>query len=98
MSPSGFVIIRCVNPLPASVVMVWTRFAAISRSRGAVVVTLPLLVVALLPDPWTVTSSALTGSILAYSRMRMSGYVAAAVKVIVKAFAFAAAALMFLAK
>ena len=97
MSPSGFVITRLVYPLPAPLVNVCTRLAPISRSLAFVVVTEPLLLVAVLPCAPTATSRALTVSIPLYSAMRISGKLAAVVNVTVTLFAPAAAAAMFLA-
>ena len=49
-----------------------TMLAEIRRSPGAVVVRLPLLLVALLPVAPTAASSGLLCSTPVYSRMRMS--------------------------
>src|ERR1035438_10776639 len=72
MSPSGVVISRPVKPLPAPVVLVWTRFAPKIRSVELVVVAEPLLLLALLPELAAVTSTGLLGSAPLYSIMRMS--------------------------
>ena len=87
MSPSGLVSIRWVKPLPAPVVIVETMLAPTSRSVAFLVVTVPLLLAALLPSAPTATSSALTGSIPLYSIIRMSGQMAALLKVTVTALA-----------
>jgi len=86
-----------VYPLPGPVVVVWTRFAPISRSFALVVVTAPLVLTAVLPCAPTDTSSGLTVSRPLYSAMRMSGKAAAMPKVTVTVLAPAAAAEMFLA-
>ena len=70
MSPSGTVMIREVNPLPAAVVIVATMFAPKISSLALVVVAAPLLAVALLPLAAAFASSAVTPR---YSRMRTSG-------------------------
>jgi hypothetical protein len=62
-----------------------------------VVVTAPLLLLALFPCAPTATSSGLTGSNPLYSAIRMSGKFAAVVNVTVTVLAPAAAAEMFLA-
>jgi|ERR1035438_3321060 hypothetical protein len=97
MSPSGVVISRPVKPLPAPVVLVWTRFAPKIRSVELVVVAEPLLLLALLPELAAVTSTGLLGSAPLYSIMRMSGFVAALAKVTVTLFVPAAADAMFFA-
>jgi hypothetical protein len=79
-SPSGEVIIRAVNPLPALCVPVATVSAPKISSLAFVVVALPLLAVALFPFAPAVTSSPVTPR---YSRIRMSGYAAAALNVTV---------------
>jgi hypothetical protein len=68
-----------------------------SKSVALVVVTAPLLAVALLPEAAAVTSTGLFGSAPLYSRIRMSGYAAAVENVTVTLFAPAPAAAMFLA-
>jgi hypothetical protein len=68
-----------------------------SRSVALVVVTAPLLLVALLPEAAAVTSTGLVGSAPLYSRIRMSGNAAAAENVTVTLFAPAVAAAMFFA-
>jgi uncharacterized membrane protein len=60
--------------------------APTKRSAALLVVTVPLLVVELLPEAAATTSTGLVGSIPLYSRIRMSGYVAAPLNVIVTAF------------
>src|SRR5882672_1057073 len=97
MSPSGVVITRLVYPLPGPVVIVWTTFAPTRRSFALVVVTAPLLLVALLPCAPTATSSGLIGSSPLYSAIRMSGKFAAGANVTVTEFAPAGAAAIFLA-
>jgi hypothetical protein len=74
MSPSGVVITRDVKPLPAALVEVATVFAPKINSLAAFVVAAPLLDVALFPLAPAVTSSVVTPR---YSRIRMSGAVAA---------------------
>jgi hypothetical protein len=74
MSPSGVVITRDVNPLPAAVVVVDTMSAPKISSLALVVVAPPLLGAALLPVAAAVTSSVVTPL---YSRIRTSGYAAA---------------------
>jgi len=74
MSPSGEVMIRDVNPLPAAPVSVATMFAPKINSLALVVVAEPLLAAVLFPLAPTVTSSVVTPR---YSRMRTSGYAAA---------------------
>jgi hypothetical protein len=80
ISPSGDVIARDVNPLPAPVVRVATMFAPKTNSFALLVVAEPLLALALLPLAPAVTPSAVTPR---YSRMRTSGYDAAWLKVTV---------------
>jgi hypothetical protein len=70
MSPSGAVITRDVNPLPAAPVVVATVFAPKINSLALVVVAKPLLDVVLFPLAPAVTSTAVTPR---YSRIRMSG-------------------------
>src|SRR5258705_13514077 len=98
MSPSGLVITRFVQPVPGPVVQVATVLAAKSRSDALLVTTAGVLLVAVLPVAEAVTSTGLTESIPAYSRMRMSGKVAATVKGTLTVFAPAAAAAIFLAE
>src|SRR5271157_5567184 len=97
MSPSGEVSKRVVKPLPGPLVRVTTMFAPKIRSVALVVVDEPLVLVALLPELAAVTSTGLFGSAPLYSRMRMSGAVAALEKVTVTALDPAVAAAMFLA-
>ena len=73
MSPSGFVMIRDVNPLPAALVVVATMFAPKINSLALVVVAAPLFAVVPLPLAPAVTSTVVTPW---YSRMRTSGYAA----------------------
>jgi hypothetical protein len=88
---------RCVNPLPGPVVPVDTMLAPSNKSVAFVVLTAPLLVNLLVPVPATNVSTALTGSIPLYSKIRMSGWVAATFHVTVTTFAPAAAPEMFFA-
>src|SRR5438067_2144580 len=97
MSPSGEVITRLVHPLPAPAVQVATMLAAKSRSEALVVAAAGVLLVAVLPVAEAVTSTGLTGSSPAYSRMRTSAKAAATVKETLTVLAPAAAAAMFLA-
>ena len=80
MLPSGLVIMREVKPAPGAVVLVFTSLAAKRRTLDAVVVSVPLLEVALEPDEPMAACNGLTGSSPWYSRIRTSGKVAAAVK------------------
>jgi len=73
-SPSGLVMIRRVNPVPAAAVVVATMFAPKINSFATVVVAAPLLALFPLPLAPAVTSNFVT---LRYSRMRTSGYPAA---------------------
>ena len=73
-SPSGAVMIRDVNPLPAVPFSVATVLAPKINSLATVVVAAPLLAVVLLPLAPAVTSSAVTPL---YSKIRTSGYAAA---------------------
>ena len=61
------------------------------------VVSAPLLLVALVPDPATTASTGFVGSTPLYSRIRMSGQAAAVPKPTVTLFAPAPAATMFAA-
>jgi hypothetical protein len=70
MSPSGEVMIREVNPLPAAPVVVATRSAPKINSLALVVVAEPLFAAVLLPVAPAVTSTPVTPR---YSRMRTSG-------------------------
>jgi hypothetical protein len=97
MSPSGVVSSRLLNPLPAPLVLVWTRLAPKSRSVALVVVTAALLLLALVPEFAAVTSTGLLGSAPAYSTMRMSADVAPLAKVTATLFVPAAADTMFFA-
>ncbi len=98
MSESGLVIIRLVNPPPASIVPVCTRLAPTISSVALVVVANPLLLIAPLPCAAATTSKGLLMSSPAYSAIRISGSCAPApVKVTVTELALAAAATMFLA-
>jgi hypothetical protein len=91
MSPSGEVMIREVNPLPAAPVVVATMFAPKINSLALVVVAEPLLAAVPLPLVPAVTSSVVTPR---YSRMRTSGLIAAwlnvTVTVLLPALMFAA--------
>jgi hypothetical protein len=84
ISPSGTVITRDVNPLPAALVVVATVFAPTISSLATLVVAAPLFVVALFPLAPAVTSTALTPL---YSRIRTSGSAAGWLKVTVTVFA-----------
>src|SRR5215472_2763422 len=97
MSPSGYVSNRVVKLAPGPLVNVCTMLVPNSRSVAFVVVTVPLLLVALLPLLAAVTSTGLLGSAPLYSRIRTSGYAAALEKVTVTLLAPAAAPVMFLA-
>ena len=79
-SPSGEVMMRAVNPLPAVPFPVATVFAPKISSFALVVVAAPLLAAALLPLAPAVTSRAVTPW---YSRMRISGNAAATLNVTV---------------
>src|ERR1700758_2787293 len=72
-SPSGEVIIRDGNPVPAALVNVDTMFAPKINSLALVVVADPLFAAVPLPLAPAVTSTAVTPW---YSRMRTSGYTA----------------------
>jgi hypothetical protein len=89
--------IRWVKLLPGPVATVCTRLDPRIRSVALVVVTEPLLLLALVPELARVTSTGLLGSAPLYSRTRISGYLAALVKVTVTLFAPAAAEAMFFA-
>jgi hypothetical protein len=80
MSPSGEVMIRDVNPLPAAAVPVATVFAPKINSLALVVVAEPLLAAVPLPLAPAFASSVVTPR---YSSMRTSGYAAAWLKVTV---------------
>jgi hypothetical protein len=73
-SPSGLVMIRRVDPVPAAAVVVATMFAPKINSFATVVVAAPLLALFPLPLAPAVTSNVVTPR---YSRMRTSGYPAA---------------------
>jgi len=60
MSPSGVVITRFVQPLPAPLVQVATVLAAKSRSGDVVVATGGVLLVEVLPVAEAVTSTGLS--------------------------------------
>jgi hypothetical protein len=79
-SPSGVVMMRAVNPVPAAAFPVATVFAPKINSLTLVVIAAPLLAEALFPLAPAVTSTAVTPR---YSRMRISGYAAAALNVTV---------------
>ena len=72
ISPSGEVTKRSVHPLAGPWVSVETMFPETRRSPGAVVVRLPLLLVALLPVAPAVPSSTPVWATPLYSRTRMS--------------------------
>src|SRR5712692_3652791 len=74
MSPSGDVMIRDVNPVPAAAVTVAIVFAPKINSLALVVVAAPLLAAVLFPTAPTFASSVVTPR---YSRMRTSGKAAA---------------------
>src|SRR6267142_4550357 len=95
MSPSGFVTTREVQPAPGPVVQLVTVLAAKSKSDALVVTAAGVLLVAVLPVDEAVTSTGLTGSSPAYSRLRTSAKTAGTVKETVTVFAPAAAAPMF---
>jgi hypothetical protein len=78
--PSGFVMIRDVNPLPAAPVVVATVSAPKISSFALLVVAAPLLALALFPAAPAVTSSAFTPR---YSTTRTSGNAAARLNVTV---------------
>jgi hypothetical protein len=82
-SPSGEVITRDVNPLPAAPVVVNTVFAPKINSLATLVVAAPLFVVALFPLAPAVTSTTFTPR---YSRIRTSGNAAAWLNVTVTVF------------
>src|SRR5256885_14846500 len=92
MSPSGVVITRFVQPLPAPLVQVATVLAAKSRSGDVVVATGGVLLVEVLPVAEAVTSTVLGLSTPPYLWFRLSGYSAASVYATRTALAPAAAA------
>ena len=69
-SPSGVVMIRDVNPLPAAAVPVATMFAPKINSFALVVVAAPLFALALLPLAPAVTSSSRHSPILQNAHIR----------------------------
>ena len=77
---------RLVKPEPGPVVADCTRFAPTKRSLAVVVDVVPELLVAVLPWAATETSNGLAVSSPEYSAMRMSGYLAAELKVTVTVF------------
>jgi hypothetical protein len=95
ISPSGSVSSRCAKPLPGPAVEVSTLLAPKIRSVAFVVVTAPLLLVALLPVAAPKTSTGAPVSIPLYSKTRTSAAFAGELKVTVTA--FASAATMFFA-
>jgi hypothetical protein len=97
MSESGTVIIRLVYPVPALLFPVNTVLAPKSRSLALRVVAAPLSAAALLPVAVASTSNGLAGSNPLYSKMRMSGALAAGLNFTVTVFAPAAAAAIFFA-
>jgi hypothetical protein len=74
ISPSGDVMIRDVNPLPAAPVVVDTMFAPKTNSFALVVVAAPLFAAVLFPLAPAVTSRVVTPR---YSKIRTSGNAAA---------------------
>jgi len=86
-----------VKPLPGPVVVVATMFAPNSKSVAFVVVAEPLALVELLPLLAAVTSTGLLRSAPLYSKIRMSGYAAAAEKATVTMLDPAPATAMLLA-
>src|SRR6266478_1205626 len=94
MSPSGKVITRLVHPVPGPEVVVATVLAAKSKSDALDVTAAGVLLVAVFPVAEAVTSTGLTGSSPAYSRMRTSAKTAGIVKETLTVFAPAAAAPM----
>src|SRR6266849_4165403 len=97
MSLSGLVSRRWMNPPPGPAVVVHTMLAPTNRSVAFLVITAPLLAVALLPVAPALTSIGLAGSIPLYSKIRTSGYVAATLNSTVMVFAPAIAGEMFFA-
>src|SRR5207237_1192036 len=91
MSPSGKVMTRLVHPVPGPEVEVVTVLAAKSKSGALDVTAGGVLLVAVLPVAEAVTSTGLTGSRPAYSRMRTSASTAGSVKETVTGCALAAA-------
>ena len=71
ISPSGVVMIREVNPLPAAAFSVATVFAPKINSFALVVVAAPLFAAALLPLAPAVTSSAVTPRYSRYAYIRI---------------------------
>jgi hypothetical protein len=80
MSPSGLVIMRLVKLAPGPLVAVATTLPATSSTLATDVVSDPLLLVALEPEPATAVCNGAVGSRPRYSRIRTSGYTAAALK------------------
>jgi hypothetical protein len=74
MSPSGEVMMRDLNPLPALLLPVKTVFAPKINSLAPVVVAAPLFAAVLLPLAPALASSVVTPR---YSRIRTSGATAA---------------------
>ncbi len=70
---SGLVRIRGMYPVPDPLAEVYTVSAPTNRSLELVVVTVPLLLIALFPVAPATTSTGLRGSIPLYSMTRMSG-------------------------
>src|SRR5689334_10333797 len=97
MSPSGDVITRLVNDVPAPLVLVATRFAPTIRSFALVVVAAPLLGDVLEPFAAATTSTGLLVAIPLYSAIRTSGNGTPPAKATVTVFALAPAAAMFAA-
>ena len=86
-----------MNPLPTPEVVADTVVAPKINSLAEVVVALPLLTLVPLPEAAAVTSRGAVVFRPLYSRIRISGAFAAALKVTVTMLAFAAAPAMLLA-
>src|SRR5258706_15063792 len=95
MSPSGLVMTRDVQPAPGPLVQVVTVLAAKSKSDALVVTAAGVLLAAALPVAEAVTSTGLTGSSPAYSRMRASANIAGTVNETLAGLAPAGAPPMF---
>jgi hypothetical protein len=80
MSPSGYVNSLLTNALPGPFTWLVTVFAANSRLVALAVFTGPLLLIVPLPLCAAVPSTGLERSAPRYSRIRISGYTAAAEK------------------
>jgi hypothetical protein len=92
MSPSGEVITREVNPVPAAVVVLVTVLAPKIRSLALPVVAAPLSLVVPVPEAPAVTSTGEVVSMPPYSKIRMSGNCAAWLKFTITVFPPTAAA------